>query len=73
MINWISIADSKPFSCERGDWDGKRSGLCVCQDTEGKYHLAHLYTYPNGEYEWYDQNDFGLLHAVVKWSYIDEL
>lgn len=36
-------------------------------EPEGDYHLAKCYEYHDGQIEWYDKDDFGLRHEVVKW------
>jgi len=51
-IDWET--DKTPICYNTGDWDGKASDLCLCQDDKGKYHLAKCYEYHNGEFEWYD-------------------
>jgi len=56
-----------PTAYKTGDWDGKMSDLCLCRDKEGEYHLARVYEYSDGQIEWYDKEDFGLKHDVVKW------
>jgi hypothetical protein len=70
MINWTLVSEKKPTCWQTGDWDGNRSDLCVCQDEKGEYHLAHLYEYYDGQFEWYDKDDYGLRHEVVKWAYV---
>lgn len=70
-LKWILTETSKPAAYIEGHWDGKMSFLCLCQDKEGKYHLAHMYEYYNGEVEWYDQDDYGLRHEVVKWIEVE--
>lgn len=70
MITWTLISDKKPLTWMTGDWDGTKSDLCICQDSNGLYHLAHFYEYNSEESEWYDKDDFGL-KDVVKWSYVE--
>jgi len=64
---WISVEDKTPIAYETGDWDGQRSDLFLCEDVMSEYHLAHLYEYHDGQVEWYDKEDFGLRHEIVKW------
>lgn len=70
MINWTLVTEKKPLCWQTGKWDGNRSDLCVCQDENGEYHLAHLYEYYDGQIEWYAKADYGLRHEVVKWAYV---
>ncbi len=65
---WISVEDRTPICYETGDWDGKKSDLFICQDEKGEYHLGSCYEYEDGQTEWYDKDDFGLRHNVVKWK-----
>ena len=66
---WISVEDRLPICYKAGDWDGKMSDLCICQDENLEYHLANCYDYGDTN-AWYDKNDFGLWVKIVKWKQI---
>ncbi len=70
---WKDATKEKPHCYETGDWDGKKSDLVICKDTEGDLHLACCYEYSLEEpdpFEWYDKGDFGLRHEVAYWKNI---
>jgi hypothetical protein len=71
-MNWILTKKETPPATEKGDWDGKRSELCVCQDIKGNYYIARVYEHDAGIAEWYDGHDFSLLHEIVKWCYLNK-
>ena len=69
---WVYVEKELPLCYKEGHWDGKMSDLCVCEDSEGKFHLAHCYEYDTKSVEWYDKDDYGLRHSVVRWFMLRE-
>lgn len=64
---WTNVEDAMPVCYARGDWDGTRSSLVLVETKKGDKYLALCYEL-NGEYEWYDEHDYGLRYDhVVKW------
>lgn len=72
VMVWRSTEFSKPHAWETGNWDGKKSDIVLCEDSQGKRCLA---TYYEGRLDghdfkdWYDQND-NELTGVVKYMEI---
>lgn len=64
----------KPICYQTGDWDGKKSDLCLCENIESHCHplvnLGHCYEYADGSFEWYDSRDFEILKPA-KWRLIE--
>lgn len=71
-MDWNLLKDKTPICYETGDWDGKRSDLCICMDEKEKYHLAYMYEYNDRQFEWYDQDDYGLRYEIIKWFYLTD-
>ena len=71
VTQWVAVSKHTPICYKTGDWDGKRSDLVIVKDVEGKYHLANRYEYFDGQFEWYDNEDYGLRHEVIQWKPIE--
>lgn len=71
VTQWVAVSERTPICYKTGHWDGKMSDLVIVIDSEGKHHLAEMYEYYDGNSEWYDNEDYGLRHEVVKWKPIE--
>lgn len=71
VSEWVAVEDALPICYMTGGWDGKMSDLLLVQDEKGRYHLANCYEYHDGQVEWYDQDDYGLRHEIMKWKAVE--